>query len=355
MRPEPIAAAIVALAALTGHPARAEARDPARAEARDPAAAEALFREGRRLVKERQYLPACAKLAESYRLDPAAGTLLNLADCEERLGRTASAWEHFRTGADELANNDPRRAAAHARAGALERLLPRLTVTLAAGAPDRTEVSRDGVTLGAASLGVALPLDPGPHRLIARAPGHEPREIAFELRPAEHRSMAIEPGPPLPRAAPPASPAVADGDAATSTPAQASIVAQAGEPTRRGSPIGYAFWAGGALGIGAGVYFGLQARAARQDAANACTDAGDGTRCWIDARASLDRDARNSLFADIGFGIGLASAIVGTYLVFWPSKTEPAATSGKAPGVGLRQAALAPLPGGGAVTVGGSF
>ena len=63
------------------------------AEPRDPAAAEWLFREGRALMKKGDFAPACAKLAESQRLDPAVGTLMNLAECEERIGRTASAWQ----------------------------------------------------------------------------------------------------------------------------------------------------------------------------------------------------------------------------------------------------------------------
>src|SRR4051812_25793931 len=63
------------------------------------AEAQVLFTEGRRLVTEGRYAEACAKLAESQRLDPSAGAQLNLADCYERSGQTASAWTVFREAA----------------------------------------------------------------------------------------------------------------------------------------------------------------------------------------------------------------------------------------------------------------
>src|SRR6188508_1232334 len=63
------------------------------------AAAEALFIEGRRLVAEGKTAEGCAKFAESQALDPGVGTLLNLARCYERIGRTASAWTTYREAA----------------------------------------------------------------------------------------------------------------------------------------------------------------------------------------------------------------------------------------------------------------
>src|SRR5262245_5300846 len=60
--------------------------------AQDPAAAEARFREARALLQENRVSEACAKFAESNRLDPSSGTLLNLANCHKTEGKLATAW-----------------------------------------------------------------------------------------------------------------------------------------------------------------------------------------------------------------------------------------------------------------------
>ena len=51
------------------------------------------------------YTAACPLLERSHSLDPSSGTLLNLGDCQEHLGRTASAWRAF-TEARALASSD---------------------------------------------------------------------------------------------------------------------------------------------------------------------------------------------------------------------------------------------------------
>lgn len=84
--------------------------------------AESLFREGRDAVKRGDYAVACPKFQESQRLDPAIGTLLNLALCEERWGRISEARLHFR---EVLASSDldeQRRAIALEHAAALDRI-----------------------------------------------------------------------------------------------------------------------------------------------------------------------------------------------------------------------------------------
>src|SRR5687767_9143297 len=72
----------LACVAFAGVPVVASAA-PASAQTHDAAAATQLFQEGRDLLKQGKHAAACAKLAESQRLDARVGTLLNLADCEE--------------------------------------------------------------------------------------------------------------------------------------------------------------------------------------------------------------------------------------------------------------------------------
>ncbi|HEU4534580.1 MAG TPA: tetratricopeptide repeat protein, partial [Polyangiaceae bacterium] len=76
------AALAAALVLAAGGPARAN-------ETSDRA--EALFREGREAMKRGDLDEACPKFSESQELDPSAGTLLNLALCEQRKGEGARA------------------------------------------------------------------------------------------------------------------------------------------------------------------------------------------------------------------------------------------------------------------------
>ena len=68
----------------------------ASAEGRDAACAEALFLKGKELLASGSVDEACSLFSESLRIDPATGTLMNLADCEERQGKFASAWQRER-------------------------------------------------------------------------------------------------------------------------------------------------------------------------------------------------------------------------------------------------------------------
>src|SRR5450755_1986438 len=85
------------------------------------AEAESLFREGRRAAEVGNYDTACAKFDARRKLDPAPGTLLNLADCEETRGQLTRAWHDFLALADMLPELDERKGVALERARNLER------------------------------------------------------------------------------------------------------------------------------------------------------------------------------------------------------------------------------------------
>src|SRR5262245_23491607 len=84
--------------------------------------AETLFREGKRLLKEGKIAAACDKLDASERLEPSAGTELNIADCREKNGQLATAWAMFVRAAATAKHSDgdgKREAEAKRRAAAL--------------------------------------------------------------------------------------------------------------------------------------------------------------------------------------------------------------------------------------------
>ncbi len=137
------------------------------------AAAQALFDQAKSLMAERRYSEACPKLAASQALDPAVGTRLNLADCLEKLGHTASAWAEFRAAAAaaRAKGQTERENIARKRAAALERVLVRLSVVPPPGSNDAIEIRKNGTILERGSWGVALPVDPGRHVVEASISG----------------------------------------------------------------------------------------------------------------------------------------------------------------------------------------
>jgi hypothetical protein len=155
---------------------------PALAQPHDRAAGEALFQAARDLMDKGQYDAACKKFEASQRADPAMGTILNLANCYEKLGRTASAWERFEEASQKLAPGDDRLPVAKERAAHLKARLPKLELTLDDAAPPGTQVLRDDVVVDPAALGVALPVDPGAHRLVVKAPGRADAETSVDTR-----------------------------------------------------------------------------------------------------------------------------------------------------------------------------
>ncbi|HEY3818869.1 MAG TPA: hypothetical protein VGL81_16975 [Polyangiaceae bacterium] len=166
-----------------------------RAEAADPVTAEALFREGRRAIEAGNYVVACAKFEESNRLDPAPGTLLNLADCEEGRGQLARAWQHFQQLYEELPPTDERRAIADSRARSLGRRTPKLRIVLSSLLP--VTVKRDDTVLGPASLGASQPVDPGRHVIVVSSPGRWDQRYDLEIFEGQGKELSVSPGEPL--------------------------------------------------------------------------------------------------------------------------------------------------------------
>src|SRR5262249_14269943 len=134
----------------------------ARAEPGDVVMAEALFRDGKELLAHEDYEHACPKLSESFRLDPATGTLLALAICHEREGKIGSAWGEYTDVASrsKLESRPDREKAARAKANELEPRVSRITIALSDDAADidGLVVQRNGVTLPGAVLGTAIPV-----------------------------------------------------------------------------------------------------------------------------------------------------------------------------------------------------
>jgi hypothetical protein len=199
-------------------------------DAQQSAMAEQLFREGRELMQSGRADAALEKFEASQQLDPSLGTLLNLADCLERLGRTASAWARF-TEAEQMARREgdrtrERAGAEHARA--LEAKLIRLRIVLGPDAkPAEVPIELDGKPLSPALVGTAMPVDPGEHRVLVRAAGKHDWQSSVQLTtPGETTALTI---PDLAPAAPEPKPSVV-------TPAEPAPIPALGPPNQETRP-----------------------------------------------------------------------------------------------------------------------
>lgn len=278
------------------------------------ALARELFEQGRMLMSEKRYAQACAKLGESQRLDPAPGTLLNLAVCHEAEGKTATAWAEFND-ALTLARRDARRdrvELAERHLKALEPRLSRLTIEVSEAArAEGLELSLDGISLGKPAWGTPIPVDPGKHRVVAAAPGRKPWSAEVTVGDdADRQSVSV---PKLERA-----PEAAGKPAPKKTAPKPPPDAGSGQRT-----AGFIVGGVGVVALGVGGYFGLRAFS-RWDERNAhCNDAG----CDPAGVDAGDEAERAATFANIGIGVGLAGVAVGTYLVLSAGSGERPATA----------------------------
>lgn len=303
------------------------------------ALAEELFRQGQTLMQEQRYAEACPKLAESQRLDPGTGTLLNLGVCHEREGKLASAWAEFNE-VITLAQRDGRHdrvSYARERIAAVEPRLSRLKIELPRDNDMAAlEVKLDGNVVGRPALGVAVPVDPGTHEVAVSAPGKVPWRT----------SVVVEPGPSTVAVAIPAlldAPKIAQPAPFSPTPAPATHdrAPESNDGTTQ-RIAAYALGGLGVIGVGLGAVFGVDAIGKNDDSyEQGCI----GNNCSPEAGA-LRKDAQTSgTISTIAFIAGGAALAGGAVLFF----TAPSARSEstRAPVARMRLA-----PGAAAVEIG---
>jgi hypothetical protein len=293
---------------------------PALAAGKNPVVAQTLYEEARQLVAAEKFEQACPKFKASYELDPAGGTLLNLADCYERQGKTALAWTTFKD-ALEAARRDGKNERiefATQHLAALEKRLSRLSVAV----PDTArvpglEITVDGAPLAEAAYGIALPVDPGTHRIRAVAPGKRAFEKSIEVPSSSAENLKID------------LPTLVDASSAPPTaPSQAERSPAAGQPTADGSSgsststartLGFVAGGLGLVSVGVGSYFGLKAFS-RWEARNQACESG----CTAEAKTAGDQAESAATVSTVGFAAGAAALGVGLVLILTSSSAKEA-------------------------------
>lgn len=155
------------------------------------ARADRLFAEGKALMAS-NVLQACEKFDQSLRENPAAiGTLLNVALCDEKLGRVASAVAKFSEARDRAKEQNliDYQRAAEDHIAALESAVPHLTLTLTRPLPD-TKILIDDRVIALDHL-TDVAIDPGERVLVVSAPARLPYRTTLVVARAERKTVVI--------------------------------------------------------------------------------------------------------------------------------------------------------------------
>jgi hypothetical protein len=293
--------------------------------AADAASAEELFRVGRRLLATGEIAKACSAFEESQRLDPSSGTLLSLADCHARQGRTASAWAEFLEAERlSLAQKRPDRAReARTQADSLEVRLSRLEIRVGKQPPG-TVVERNGERVAASSLGVSLPVDPGSYEIRVSAAGHAAWEQTVEIREPGVRVVDVPRLEPVPAAEqdaapPPPNPAPQGVPVRQRARSHPKSVQRRSTLPRSHPPTPFWVFAGtGVVATGVAAVFGGLSIDSYAKAEDACPGHRDCTSSALDA---WDRARTQARIANVGAAIAILAT--GTAALLYFDKPDP--------------------------------
>ncbi|WP_437571042.1 hypothetical protein [Sorangium sp. So ce542] len=305
--------------------------------AQDLAAAEELFNRGLADMQAGQFETGCPALAESQRLDPRAGTLFTLAECEAKWGRIATAVARYedylrlfaRLSPDQQARQLGREKIASAQKKALAPDVPLLTLLLPASAPKETRVMRNNVELARPSLGVALPIDPGEHAIVVQPPDAPATEQRVSIGKGER--VVIELKVDVPTTEAPASLKTPDPPKAPPSPPPAPLP----RSDRGTSGLRVGAYVAGGLGIAgllAGGVTGAMAFSRKGDIKDNCT----GIDCNKTGKAAADSAQALGNVSTAAFGVGAAALATGVVLLLLePSPPSRGAGSMKVLSVGM--------------------
>ena len=288
------------------------------------AAAEALFAEGEKLMAAGKTAEACEAFEGSNRLEPRAGTLVNLGACREKAQQLASAWSAYKD-AFSRAKDPKKKQAAGDRIVLIEPKLSYLTISVSDESRiDGLVVNRNGAPLDPALWNRAVPVDGGTYTIGGLAPGHEewstkivvPVEsgkVSVEVPRFKELAKLVTPPPVIIITPPPiiAAPAPAPGMFSGTRKVALGVAGV------------------GVLALVGGAVFGTQATGFEDDAFALCPDPAMPCASASQAQAALDDGQSRALLANISYGVGVA-AIAGAAVLWFtggPDATHESAVA----------------------------
>ncbi|MEZ4258764.1 MAG: tetratricopeptide repeat protein [Polyangiaceae bacterium] len=284
-----LAVGLAAAAYMSGAPARAQSPS-------DQLLAQSLFDQARELIAQGHYAEACPKLAESQRLDPGGGTLLNLAICHEKENKLATAYTELNAALSQALKDGrkDREDIAREHIAAIAPQVPKVRVHVTREV-DGIEVTLDGSSIRKPAWDVPAGVDPGRHVVEASAPGHAPFRSEIVIAVGEQKTVTV---PALtPAGAPPPLPP-------SSVPARDAAPPSETSETRT-NPV---YW--GALGLGtAGMVVGTIGGIVWFEGLLRRTTGCDTARqfCSESSLAGAERERAGAWVSTVAFGVGLVA------------------------------------------------
>lgn len=296
------------------------------AEERAELLAESSFAEGVKLMHADRCVDAIAKFQESQHLDPASGTALNLAYCQARLGRVATAWLTYRQAITlaQAQNKPEHERMARTEAEKLEPDLPRLTLRIPETSNVVVTIELDGELLSPDLWSVPIPTDPGKHDVVVSVNHTLVWETTITVARRQHATLEV----PRAKLESTSTPAARETPAAGPPPQAGAVPVRVPlrdtEPhTRRDSTRTWALVLGGVGGaaVVTGVALFVSARLEYDGVGDHCT----GNACDDEgyaARTSAASRAKASYFVLAG-----GAALLGASIVLFATSGHASTTS----------------------------
>lgn len=276
--------------------------------------ADQLFAEGKALLSS-NLLQACDKFEQSLRFNPAAiGTLLNVALCDEKLGKIASAVEMFTRARDHAKeqNLPDHLRAAEDHLAALAASVPHIAIQLTEPLPDTAVMVDDRVVARDALGDVAI--DPGERVIVVSAPGRIAHREKVVIAQSERRTVVV--------------PALARSVTVTSSRRRIGQIATLTGAAAFGTSIGLAL-------------YGRHLYQSQLDNHNCGPNGGGGTSCEPPGQSVNARARTYGNVATVVGSLGLAAAAAGT--VLWLTAPRSTPTIAIAPTLGPTSLGLTAL------------
>lgn len=286
------------------------------------AAARTLGIEGVKLASSGQCSEAVRLLERAAELYAAPTILLPLARCQISMGRLVDGVAVLKRILDTELPADASKQFVDAQAEAVALLsttlprVPRVSISIEVLGDVQPQVLVDGKPVPPSHL-AALTLDPGSHKLTAKAPGYKLEHKAILIKEGDRQNVVftLEPEP---------IPETTDQEPISAQPPTV-------EPEAPDQTLGWVSLGIGGAGLVAGSVFGIVASGKEKQLNKDCPNG----RCPQRLDAELSNTKAYALGSTIGFAVGILGLGVGSYLLFFdqPSAVAPSGRA-RAPRLG---------------------